>query len=697
MKARKVLGKVYALSLAVMLVGVNSISVMAAGTNTLKTEEQKSEYSNAKITIDLCKGYFEGYGSEVSYLENTLDAENYLGFLPKVVANEGYEWTGWYVTDKAGKEVYDLDTATNSIYFPSVDDYTVAAKFSEVKPEEPKSGTAKITVDLSKGYFEGYGSEVSYLENTLDAENYLGFLPKVVANEGYEWTGWYVTDKAGNEVYDLDTMTSSIYFPSADDYVVAAKFSEVKPEEPENGTATVTVDLSKGYFEGYGNEVSYLENTLDAENYLGFLPKVVANEGYEWTGWYVTDKAGNEVYDLDTMTSSIYFPSADDYTVVAKLSEVKQEERTVTVNFNIIDSAQGRFVDPADAEVVTFENIPEFSGDEFLVPQVEANEGYVFTGWKVEGKETGHWDEDAKTFGVCGLAHFPEGSNVGYIAVTAQFEKVEAPAERTVSVAIAIDAEKGEFVDYGHNTVHFDNLPEFYGDALLLPEVKAYEGYRLAGWLVEGKETLHLDANATTLGICGLAHFPEGSDIGYISAEPVFEEVETPVEPAEPMSATVVINPEMGSFEGFDGATELHNENLQDADYTLGFLPNVIAEAGYTWTGWEVTNAAGEVIYTLDTNSTSIAFPYGVADDYVVTATFEEDKVVEPEEPKNPENPDKPSVNSDDKTDKTTTKTEKTSETVQTGDQSMTMTYVATLLVAAMAMVAVVLKKRYAK
>ena len=187
MKARKVLGKVYALSLAVMLVGVNSISVMAAGTNTLKTEEQKSEYSNAKITID----------------------------------------------------------------------------------------------------------------------------------------------------------------------------------------------LSKGYFEGYGSEVSYLENTLDAENYLGFLPKVVANEGYEWTGWYVTDKAGNEVYDLDTMTSSIYFPSADDYTVVAKLSEVKQEERTVTVNFNIIDSAQGRFVDPADAEVVTFENIPEFSGDEFLVPQVEANEGYV--------------------------------------------------------------------------------------------------------------------------------------------------------------------------------------------------------------------------------------------------------------------------------------------------------------------------------
>ena len=58
-----------------------------------------------------------------------------------------------------------------------------------------------------------------------------------------------------------------------------------------------------------------------------------------------------------------------------------------------------------------------------------------------------------------------------------------------------------------------------------LPEVKANDGYRLAGWTVEGKESIKLDANATTLGFAGLAHFNDGENVGYISVEPVFEEV----------------------------------------------------------------------------------------------------------------------------------------------------------------------------
>ena len=83
---------------------------------------------------------------------------------------------------------------------------------------------------------------------------------------------------------------------------------------------------------------------------------------------------------------------------------------------------------------------------------------------------------------------------------------------------------------------------------------------------------------------------------------------------------------EKGEFEGYDGATKLENNNLQEADDTLGFLPTVTAKEGYTWTGWEVTNKAGEVVYTLDTNTSSIVFPKGVEDDYTVTATFTENK-----------------------------------------------------------------------
>ena len=105
-----------------------------------------------------------------------------------------------------------------------------------------------------------------------------------------------------------------------------------------------------------------------------------------------------------------------------KVETPEPEERTVNVTFNV-NPEQGRFTDPEGAEVVTYENIPEFSDQQFLVPKVEANEGYEFTGWLVNGAEEGHWDANAETFGITGLAHFPEGSNVGYITVTALFKE----------------------------------------------------------------------------------------------------------------------------------------------------------------------------------------------------------------------------------------------------------------------------------
>ena len=105
----------------------------------------------------------------------------------------------------------------------------------------------------------------------------------------------------------------------------------------------------------------------------------------------------------------------------------KKNARDVIVNFNV-DPEKGEFTDPADAKVVTF-TIKEDDEEQYNVPTVKAKEGYVFTGWEVQGEETGHWDADAKTFGVAGLAHFPEGSDEGYVTVTAQFEKAE-PEEK---------------------------------------------------------------------------------------------------------------------------------------------------------------------------------------------------------------------------------------------------------------------------
>ena len=44
---------------------------------------------------------------------------------------------------------------------------------------------------------------------------------------------------------------------------------------------------------------------------------------------------------------------------------------------------------------------------------------------------------------------------------------------------------------------------------------------------------------------------------------------------------------------------------------------------GYEWIGWKVINEEGTVIYVLDTEACSIAFPYGVDDYYIVKAVFE--------------------------------------------------------------------------
>ena len=449
---------------------------------------------------------------------------------------------------------------------------------------------------------------------------------------------------------------------------------------------------------------------LDGSQYIVSLTKngpvgekatfaVKAPEGYELVG--------------DVTNVEVAYGEDKDVNVKVKAIKEEKEARDVIVNFNVAPE-KGQFKDPAGAKVVTY-TIKEDSADQFLVPKVEAKEGYEFTGWLVNGKEEGFWSADAKTFGITGLAHFPEGDDKGYIVVTAQFKKAEV-AKRSVTINVAIDPEKGEFVgrDDKYATITYTDLDEFAEAPILLPEVKANDGYRLAGWTVEGRESIKLDANATTLGFAGLAHFNDGENVGYISVEPVFEEVKE--EKAAVVNANVVVDPEKGEFEGYDGATKLENNNLQEADDTLGFLPTVTAKEGYTWTGWEVTNKAGEVVYTLDTNTSSIMFPYGVEDDYTVTATFTKDETpvdpvdpVDPTEPTQPTQPATPSTNNtvnnatnnttdNKKVEKTAAKKAETKnenkKAPKTGDESMPIAYMLTLVGAAVAAIIVLIKRK---
>ena len=121
--------------------------------------------------------------------------------------------------------------------------------------------------------------------------------------------------------------------------------------------------------------------------------------------------------------------------VTIDVKKVEEEvQKTVKVVFSV-DPEKGEF--PGyDGYTTIHYTIDEDSTEQYLVPEVKAADGYKFVGWQVEGKESGRWDADAKTFGITGLAFYPKGSNEGYVYIDAIFEATETEPEvqKTVNV-----------------------------------------------------------------------------------------------------------------------------------------------------------------------------------------------------------------------------------------------------------------------
>ena len=699
----KVLKQMLAFSLAVALVGGNSVATFAAeptnGTESGANTQAATDATEATATfsVEKAKGYFSDFPDQDTSTQRNLQEQDYaITYFPAVVAREGYVWTGWKITDQDGNSTNvgtEYAGAKTWMFTPKAGNVKVVATF--------KKNVTKKTATLYVAYVDENAHQVGTTQQKITKEG----------NDGENYT-FNITNLNVPDGYELVTATWEKSVAYGDEEFVNVT---VKKKEAKKADAVLRVhyvDENGTPLDGSQYIVSLTKNGTVGEKATFAATSFTAPEGYELVGDDITDV-------------EVAYGKDKDVNVKVKAIKEEKEARDVIVNFNVAPE-EGQFKDPAGAKVVTY-TIKEDSADQFLVPTVEAKEGYEFTGWLVNGKEEGFWSADAKTFGITGLAHFPEGDDKGYIVVTAQFKKAEV-AKRSVTINVAIDPEKGEFVgrDDKYATITHTDLDEFAEAPIELPKVKANDGYRLAGWTVEGKESIKLDANATTLGFAGLAHFNDGENVGYISVEPVFEEVKE--EKAAVVNANVVVDPEKGEFEGYDGATKLENNNLQEADYTLGFLPTVTAKEGYTWTGWEVTNKAGEVVYTLDTNTSSIAFPYGVEDDYTVTATFTKDETpvdpvdpvdpteptqpTEPAQPAQPAQPTQPATPSTDNTanntaNKTTDnkKVEKTAakkaeaknenkKAPKTGDESMPIAYMLTLVGAAVAAIIVLIKRK---
>ena len=432
----------------------------------------------------------------------------------------------------------NTQAATDATAVKKVEKKKTAYITFNVNPEMGKftySANAEYVTAKGDGYVTVKGDE--YSEKQYD-------VPKVEGINGYTFTGWKL-EGATDGNWDADAKTFGItglaHYAKGSNDGYAALTAQFEAKKADAVLRVHYVDENGTPLDGSQYIVSLTKNGTVGEKATFAATSFTAPEGYELVGDDITDV-------------EVAYGKDKDVNVKVKAIKEEKEARDVIVNFNVAPE-KGQFKDPAGAKVVTY-TIKEDSADQFLVPTVEAKEGYEFTGWLVNGKEEGFWSADAKTFGITGLAHFPEGSDTGYIVVTAQFKKAEV-AKRSVTINVAIDPEKGEFVgrDDKYATITYTDLDEFAEAPILLPEVKANDGYRLAGWTVEGKESIKLDANATSLGFAGLAHFNDGENVGYISVEPVFEEVKE--EKAAVVNANVVVDPEKGEFEGYDGATKL--------------------------------------------------------------------------------------------------------------------------------------------
>ena len=383
----------------------------------------------------------------------------------------------------------------------------------------------------------------------------------------------------GYELADSETLVRTVYSGVTNYPTVEVK--KVKEPVVEDEIVDVVVNFRDVDTDTYVMEE---DGTTQKTWNTTYTFKLGATEAeMDLSGVKVPD--GYELADSETLVRTVYAGVTNYPTVeVKKVNEVK---KTVKVVFTV-DPTKGEF--PGyDGSTSIHYTIDEDSEEQYLVPEVKAADGYKFVGWQVEGKESGHWDADAKTFGVTGLANYPAGSNEGYLSIDAIFEAVETETEvqKTVKVVFSVDPAKGEFPGYdGATTIHY-TIDEDSAEQYLVPEVKAADGYKFVGWQVEGKESGRWDADAKTFGVTGLGFYEKGSNEGYLSIDAIFEAVETETEVQKTVKVVFSVDPAKGEFPGYDGATTIHYTIDEDSAEQY-LVPEVKAADGYKFVGWQV-------------------------------------------------------------------------------------------------------------
>ena len=494
----------------------------------------------AVVTVTFDKGN-EYHGEDwTPYVTKNLCATDNKVQAPDVLP-DGYYWK----SNVAGAK--DLQAKEWLTY----DDVKAAGENVGYSPAPVKPETTPIEVS----FFDGFGKliKTKTLTATTDSVEEPAATRVEYDTDKYEfhgdWANTFTKPVATNMVTSFDYNTLK-FFTTTDDEGVAHVYlypvlTEKKATEPEvkknSVTVNINVDADKGYLTEDGAAYKSVSG-LPVEGKISLLTAdgkskiVTAKEGYKFTGWTWSGN-GDGILDADAKEfmytdSAFFYQGVGNVTLTAQFEKVKTEpeetKKTVSVTITT-NNEQGIFPDYDGQEVIHFDNLDPNTDQQFELPKVEAKPGYEFIGWHVNGNEVGAWDAEAKTFGITGLAHFEEGSNVGCLTIAAVYK---AETERTVEVTFSVDPDKGEFEKNDLYTSPAANVmkltaTEFDDTQYAIPTVKAKAGYKFVGWKGQGADVIAWDTEAKTFGVTGLCFF-NGDDAttGYATVEAVFEKVE---------------------------------------------------------------------------------------------------------------------------------------------------------------------------
>ena len=294
----------------------NMLDTSRAGTYTVTYTYLADPALKVVITIRIveqvnflaqCREYHWGYitenGQEVDF-GNGRPVETGTQITLTAVANEGYNFLGWYYYNEQQAETLISEEATYT--FTVNGDTYVYAKFAE------KEMYHFIAYPTEAGYITENGQEVDFGNGRRVEKGTQITLTANVREQGYRFAGWYYYNEQQAETLISEEATYT--FTVDGDIVVFAKFAE---KEMQFFIAYVNSHIG-GRITENGKEVEF-GNGRPVETGTQITLTAVADEGYTFVGWYKS--VGDQTEECISTDSTYTFTVNDTMYVYAKFVE----------------------------------------------------------------------------------------------------------------------------------------------------------------------------------------------------------------------------------------------------------------------------------------------------------------------------------------------------------------------------------------